>query len=496
MNHLVTCLVFTASILHAAADTSVETAAEAPSVQSAKPNILFIFSDDQTYETVAAHGLTDIDTPNLDRLVNSGTSFRKAYNMGAWGGAVCMASRSCLNTGVFLWRAQAAAREIGAGKRKSWSELLSDQGYETYMTGKWHVSGVNTAKVFDQTGTVRGGMPKQRPAGYNRPKDEADYEKGWKPWDKAQGGFWEGGTHWSEVLANEGVAFIEDAAKKETPFFMYFAFNAPHDPRQAPKEYIDRYPLERIQVPKSFVPQYPDQGRDGVPKIRDENLMPYPRTEFAVKVNRQEYYASISHMDAQIGRMLDALDASGKADNTWIIFSSDHGLSVGHHGLVGKQNMYEDGMCAPFIICGPGVKAGQKLDTPIYIQDAMATALDIAGDVPEQIDYKSVLPLLDGTVTKTHDAIYGAYMGTQRMMMKDGWKVIAYPKLKKVKLFNLSKDPLEMKDLAKNPEYASKLKALTRLLEDTMDEMGDPMESLAKANSPKQETKTKAKADH
>ncbi|WPJ96421.1 sulfatase-like hydrolase/transferase [Coraliomargarita algicola] len=454
------------------------------SAHAEKPNILFIFSDDQVYESIGAHGLTDIDTPNLDRLVNQGTSFSKAYNMGAWGGAVCVASRSCLNTGVFLWRAQAAVKQVGAGERKSWSQLMADQGYETYMTGKWHVGGISVPKVFDHAGTVRAGMPKQKPAGYNRPKDEADYESGWKPWDPAQGGFWEGGTHWSEVLADESIGFIETAADKETPFFMYLAFNAPHDPRQAPKEYVDRYPLERIQVPKNFVPQYEDQGAKGVPIIRDEKLMPFPRTEFAVKVNRQEYYASITHMDAQIGRILDALEASGKADNTWIIFSSDHGLSVGHHGLVGKQNMYEDGMCAPFIVCGPGVPSGKKLDTPIYIQDAMATALDIAGEVPEGIDYKSVLPLLDGSASQSYDAMYGAYMGTQRMIMKDGWKIIAYPQLKKIKLFNIDKDPLEMNDLSGNPEYAAKLSEMTRLLEAQMDALGDPMTSLAAADYP------------
>ncbi|BDS05869.1 choline-sulfatase [Oceaniferula spumae] len=471
-------------------------AAETDAKQSsAKPNILFIFSDDQCFETIGAHGLTEIDTPNLDKLVNNGASFSKAYNMGAWGGAVCVASRSCMNTGAFVWRAQDAVKEVGKGKRKSWSQLLSDQGYETYMTGKWHVGGMNTKKVFDHQGTVRAGMPKQKSAGYNRPKDEADYEKGWKPWDKKQGGFWQGGKHWSEVLADESIGFIKSAAKKEKPFFMYLAFNAPHDPRQAPKEYIDRYPLDRIKLPKSYMTQYPDQNAKGVPIIRDEKLMPFPRTEYAVKVNRQEYYAIITHMDAQIGRILDALEASGKADNTWIIFTSDHGLSVGHHGLVGKQNMYEDGLCAPFIVVGPGVKAGQKLDTPIYIQDAMATTLDIAGDVPKSIEYKSVLPLLNGTAKKSYDSIYGAYMGTQRMILKDDWKIIAYPQLKKVKLFNIAKDPHEMTDLSNNPEYAAKLQELTQALEDTMDQMDDPMESLTKANAP-EAPKKKKKGDH
>ncbi|TWU32236.1 sulfatase-like hydrolase/transferase [Novipirellula artificiosorum] len=461
-----------------------------------KPNILFIFSDDQCYETIGAHGLTDIDTPNLDRLAKEGASFSHAYNMGAWAGAVCMSSRACLNTGRFLWDAKEATRECSQGKRKSWSQLMSDHGYETYMSGKWHVGGLSATKVFDQTGKVRAGMPKQKPAGYNRPKDESDYETGWKPWDKAQGGFWEGGTHWSEVLADESVAYLGEKADSDNPFFMYVAFNAPHDPRQAPKEYIDRYPLQRIKVPENFIPQYPDQGADGVPIIRDEKLAPFPRTVFAIKVNRQEYYASITHMDAQIGRILDALEKSGKADNTWIIFSSDHGLSVGHHGLVGKQNMYDPAMRAPFIVWGPGVKAGTTIDAPIYIQDAMATALEISGQtVPETVDYKSVLPLLDGRAEKSYDNIYGAYIDTQRMILSGEWKLIAYPQLKKVKLFHLKKDPMEISDLAGNSEYSEILAHLTALLENTMDEMNDPMTSLEEANYPKQLKKEK-KDDH
>lgn len=463
---------------------------------STTPNVVLIFSDDQSFETIGAHGLTDIDTPNLDRLVNGGASFSKAYNMGAWGGAVCMASRACLNSGAFLWRAQDATKAIGEGKRKSWSQLMADKGYETYMTGKWHVGGLSAPKLFDHSGTIRAGMPKQHPKGYNRPKDEADYANGWKPWETKWGGFWEGGKHWSEVTADESIGFIENAAKSDKPFFMYLAFNAPHDPRQAPKEYIDMYPLDRIKIPENYIPKYPEQGKGGVPIIRDENLMPYPRSEFAVKINRQEYYAAVTHMDAQIGRILEALSATGKMDNTWIIFSADHGLAVGHHGLVGKQNMYEDSLCAPFIIWGPGVPAGAKFDVPIYIQDAMATALDIAGaNKPEYVEYKSVLPILSGETDQSYDSMYGAYMNTQRMILRDGWKVIAYPQLKKVKLFNLEKDPLEMNDLSSNPEYASKLKQLTELLEQQMDVMGDPMTSLAKADFNAKKSKAQ-KGDH
>ncbi|WP_411828170.1 sulfatase-like hydrolase/transferase [Luteolibacter sp. AS25] len=451
-----------------------------------KPNVFFIFTDDQSYETIRAYGLTDIDTPNLDRLVNEGASFKKAYNMGSWAGAVCIASRSCMNSGSFLWKAENATKQIAKGERKSWSQMMSAAGYETYMTGKWHVKGVKVPQVFDHSVNIQDGMPKAVPSGYNRPKDEADYEKGWKPWDKENGGYWEGGLHWSELQANDAIGFLEDTGKSEKPFFLYLAFNAPHDPRQAPKEYIDMYPLDRIKLPENFLEKYPDQGPKGVPIIRDEKLMPFPRTEYSAKVNRQEYYALITHMDAQIGRVLDTLKATGQAENTYIIMTADHGLSVGHHGLVGKQNMYEDALCAPFIVWGPGVKAGLKFDAPIYLQDAMATALDIAGvENTEGVDYKSVMPIINGETDKTYDKIYGAYIDTQRMVMQGEWKVISYPQAKVTKLFNINKDPMEMNDLSKNPEFAAKLKDMTALLETTMDELNDPMETIAKANYPK-----------
>ena len=192
------------------------------------------------------------------------------------------------------------------------------------------------------------------PVGYGRPKNENDTI--WKPWDKKFGGFWEGGTHWSEVVRQDAIGFIDQAKQKEDPFFMYLAFNAPHDPRQAPKEYVDMYPLENISVPVSYQDEYPYRHsiRNG-DYLRDEMLAPMPRTEYAVKVHRQEYYASISHVDAQIGMIVDALKKSGKMDNTYIMMTSDHGLAMGRHGFMGKQNLYDHSIRPLMIILGPDI---------------------------------------------------------------------------------------------------------------------------------------------
>ena len=147
------------------------------------------------------------------------------------------------------------------------------------------------------------------------------------------------------------ILFIKAANYKE-PFFMQIAFNAPHDPRQSPNEYIKKYPIEEIDIPVNFLPENPHAYAMELAKgmARDEDLAPFPRTIYSVKKNRQEYFALISYMDMQIGKIIDALIETKQIDNTVIIFTSDHGLSCGQHGLMGKQNMFEHSMKPPLII--------------------------------------------------------------------------------------------------------------------------------------------------
>jgi arylsulfatase A-like enzyme len=446
-----------------------------------KPNVLFLFADDQCFETIRALGHTDIDTPNLDRLVQRGTTFTRAYNMGSWSGAVCVASRTMLFTGRSVWRANAvynsAEKERIAGR--TWPQMMSSAGYRTYMTGKWHIQ-ADAVKAFDVAGNVRGGMPKDGNAAYNRPlPGQPDV---WSPSDPEFGGYWTGGKHWSEVVGDDAVSFLSTAKNEPQPFFMYVAFNAPHDPRQSPKEYVDRYPLDRIAMPRNFLPEYPYKDAIGCgPDLRDEKLAPFPRTENAVKVHRQEYYAIITHMDAQIGRILDALESSGKADNTWIFFTADHGLAVGHHGLFGKQNLYEHSVRVPFIAAGPGVKAGAKNHAGIYLQDVMATAIDIAGvEKPAHVEFQSLLPLLRGEKSAAaRDSIYGAYLKLQRSVTHDGWKLIVYPKAKVTRLYHLDADPDEMNDLSGKPEHAERRSALYQRLLAMQKELDDKLDLAA-----------------
>ncbi len=443
-----------------------------------RPHILFLFADDLCFQSIGAWQQTDIDTPNLDRLAGRGTSFRRAYNMGSWTGAVCVASRAMLITGRSLWDARAVhpqmERERQAGAL--WPQLLKQAGYRTYGTGKWHIP-VEAAACFDVVRHIRGAMPGTHPSAYHRPR-EGESEP-WRSDDRALGGYWEGGRHWSEVTADDAIDFFTDAKGREQPSFFYVAFNAPHDPRQAPTEYLERYPLSRIKAPSNFLDAYPYREAIGCAhELRDESLAPMPRTKHAVQVHRQEYYALITHLDAQIGRILDALERSGLADKTWICFTADHGLAIGQHGLFGKQNVYDHSVRVPLIVAGPGLPKNRSVEAAVYLQDAVPTTLEMAGvERPRQMFFRSLGPFLRETERKSeYPAVYGAYLDLQRAVTWEGWKLIAYPKASKIRLFDLAHDPHEQHDLADDLRHAARKRQCFHQLIALQKEMGDTLD--------------------
>ena len=450
------------------------------------PNILFLFSDDQCWDTIGIIG-NEVETPNLDKMVKNGVFFENAYNSGAWQGAVCMASRTMLMLGKQLWDAHKYYDDQVRNPADFWSTYLKRRGYKTYFTGKWHISNISPKNIYDVTGTIRPGMPNysdpklggnyrwdQRGAGYFRPSSKND--NSWCPSNPIYGGFWEGGIHWSEVIRKEAIDFIYQAANSKEPFFMQIAFNAPHDPRQSPDEYIKKYPIEEIGIPVNFLPENPHVYAMELAKgmARDEDLAPFPRTIYSVKKNRQEYFALISYMDMQIGKIIDALRDTKQIDNTVIIFTSDHGLSCGQHGLMGKQNMFEHSMKPPLIISGPGFPKGKTIKTPVYLQDIMPTTLELAQvPIPDNIAFKSLLPVIKGK--QSYSSIYGAYKDKQRMIRKNDFKLVWYPESETYLLFDLLKDPYETNDLIYEKDKQKIVNELKKELYDQQLKLNDPM---------------------
>lgn len=441
-------------------------AAEAKAESAKKqPNVLLLFADDFSYEALAYAGNKEVQTPNLDKLARRGTSFSHAYNMGSFSPAVCVASRSMLVTGRSVWKAQ-TLHAAGGKKGKDldlWPTRMHAAGYQTFITGKWHVPW-NPATVFDVAKNVRGGMPKDVPSFYNRP--HAGKPDTFDPASTANGGYWQGGKHWSEVTADDAVEYLS-SGPREKPYFMYVAFNAPHDPRQAPQSFLDRYPTDSIAVPKDYQPLYPEREAMGAGEgLRDERLAPFPRTELAVRTHRREYYALITHLDEQIGRVLAALEAAKSDRETYIFFTADHGLACSHHGLLGKQNMYDHSIRVPLLVVGPSVAAGATNSTPVYLQDIMPTALELAGGKPDPaIYFHSLLPILAGEQKgSSYDVIYSSYLQQQRCVVKDGYKLIIYPQVAVAKLFDLTKDPLELENLANEPNQQDRKQNLFEAL--------------------------------
>ncbi len=445
-----------------------------------QPNILLLYTDDQTFDSIHALGNGEIRTPNLDRLAASGTVFKNCYNQGGWHGAVCVASRTMLNTGRFLWEACALEKHLKAEAehKRLWPQLMRDAGYRTRMTGKWHVTGVKPADLFDEARNVRGGMPGTGDDAYERPKESAPDL--WQPWDETRGGHWQGGTHWSAVTADDAIAFLDAPKQDGKPFFIYAAFNAPHDPRQSPKAFIEQYPPDTIALPPSYLPSNPYKDAIGCSHtLRDERLAPDPRTPHAVQVHRSEYYALITYLDQQLGRVLDALDKSGQAANTVVFLTGDNGLSVGQHGFMGKQNMFEHSMKVPLLASGPGIPKGRQIAAPVYLQDLMPTSLELAGAaIPAHVQFKSLLPLIRGERATQYDAIYGAYMKLQRMVRVGDLKLIWYPEPNVFLLFDLANDPHELRNLADDPAHKETLATLKRRLAALQKEMNDPLPPL------------------
>jgi len=422
-----------------------------------RPNILFLFSDDQRADTIAGLGNSHIHTPQLDLLAKQGTVFSRAYCMGANQGAVCVPSRAMLMSGRTLFRVSEKLQNQG-----TWPEAFGRAGYSTFMTGKWHNGSEALLRSFQQGRAVfLGGMGNP----YNLPLQDISAAHTLE--NKRVSG-----EHSVELFADSAVDFLQAQKGKAEPFLCYVAFNCPHDPRVAPQSYHDKYNAAKPPAPPNFLPQHP--FNNGCMVIRDEELAPWPRTPEIVRQHLADYYSYIEFMDDQIARILAALKETGRADKTIVVFSSDHGLAIGSHGLFGKQNLYDHSMHAPLIMSGPGIPAGRKSDALCYLLDIFPTLGGLAGiEPPAGSEGRSLVPILAGRADAHRDALFTSYTTVQRAIRDGRWKLIVYPQINKTQLFDLQADPIEMKDLAADPAHAAEVKRLTALLREHQKQAGD-----------------------
>ena len=426
---------------------------------AAKPNFLVIVTDDQRPDTIGALGNPRIHTPNLDSLVKNGTTFTNFL----CSNPLCVPSRAEILTGCTGFRngVLGMGRERMDPKLKLWPQTMSEAGYHTWYSGKWMNDGSPKTRGYEETGGLfssGGGKWKRgqvvlgrkgRPiTGYRNWTFKTD--SGSVELDKGVGL----GPLTDRHIADGALEFLK--RKTDKPFFLHVNFTGPHDPLFVPAGYEGKYTGAMMRLPENFKPRHPfDHGNfDG----RDEKLLPWPRTRADVLDELAVYYAVIDNIDKQVGRMLDQLRADDRLKNTYVIFTSDHGLAVGSHGLMGKQNMYDHTIRVPLIISGPGVTKGQRTGAFGYLRDMYPTTCELAKiTVPKMVQAKSLRPILTGKAKRVHPYGYGYFRDVQRMIQDERWKLVWYPKVKKHQLFDLKADPHELQNLVDDPLQRKRL---------------------------------------
>jgi arylsulfatase A-like enzyme len=450
-----------------------------------KPNILFFFTDDQRFDTIAALGSPLVKTPNIDALVHRGTAFTQAHIPCGTVGAVCMPSRAMLHTGRNLFH----LHQDGAAIPESHAllgETLQKAGYRTFGTGKWHNGTSSYARSFSDGGEIFfGGMNDHWnvPAYYFDPTGQYSQRA-----NRIDNPFFSNrvtqnicdhitpGKHSSALFCDCAADWLE-AYDQDAPFFMYVSFMAPHDPRSVPEPFQSLYDPDLIPLPENYAPEHDFDF--GIRAIRDEVLAPYPRSPQEIKKHIAEYYSMISHLDDEMGKVLAVLNKKGLLENTIIILAGDNGLALGQHGLMGKQSNYEHSVRVPLIFAGPGIPQHETRAAYAYLLDIYPTLCDLLGiEIPASVEGISLVPVLADPRAVIRPSLYFAYADLVRSVKHGHYKLIEYRSpvgLTRTQLFDLVSDPLETQNLAGQEEWAKVETSLRAELIRWRDDWDDPL---------------------
>ena len=451
-------------------------------MKSTRKNVLFILTDDQRYDTIHALGNDEISTPNLDRLVREGTSFLNAHIPGGTASAVCMPSRAMINSSRNLFSLKDNGRTIPTSD-VTMGQVFRENGYTTCGIGKWHNGTESYARSFSCGKDIFfGGMWDHWnvPVCDYRENGVYDKEIAFVPnfsanstpvkvlADKIHAG-----VHSTDLFTGDALEFLSAQDGKE-PFFLYLSFLAPHDPRTMPEKYRTMYDPEKITLPPNFreMPEF----SYGWIKGRDETVASYPRKPDEIRRHIADYYAMISHIDDNVGEILNLLDEKGLAENTVVVFCGDNGLAVGQHGLMGKQNVYEHGTRLPLLMRGPGIPAGETRDQLVYLLDLYPTLCEMCDlPIPESVDGISFKKVLENPRYVTRPDLYYAFQARIRGVSDGRFKLIAYrtEHLKLTQLFDLESDPYETVNLFDCEGYEEITARLLRRMEEYREEWNE-----------------------
>lgn len=434
------------------------TAGAAGDKPAAKPNILLLIADDYQYDALGAAGNDVVKTPSLDKLAKEGIRFTHAFTPNP----ICTPSRACILTGqdsihngvTFFGKPIHADSPTITG-------LLTPAGYACAYVGKWHNDGLPATRGYGWSQNVY-------PGGMAKGGDHSNIEM--LPTGKPPKVVVPGDAN--ENFVDAAIRFLDQAHAE--PFFLTVAFTSPHDPRKAPEPYRTQYSPGDVPVPENFLPKPAFSDFD--PTIRDEKLAPYPRTPDRMQKEIADYYGMVTHLDGQVGRLLDELERKGLAKDTMVVFVGDHGLSLGSHGILGKQTLYDEGVRTTLLVRDPFVaNKGETRAALVSLMDLLPTFCDWAGvAVPKTVDGSSLNPLIKGTKTSIRDEVYAIYDNKYRSIRDQRYKLVQHIRSGEWELFDLEKDPREMQNRADDPALASVRQSLQEKLDAWREKMHDP----------------------
>ena len=428
-----------------------------------KPNILFILTDDQGAWAMRCAGNTDIHTPNLDRIASQGYRFENFF----CASPVCSPARASLLTGripsahgVQDWIRSGNLDRDGLKKEiredpyylceekpiqylegmLTYTDVLKENGYTCALSGKWHLGDSMTPQHgFDKWFTIgRGGCY------YNKAdiveNGEISFEN----------------RYITNVITDKALSYLEEFRTQDNPFYLSVHYTAPHSPweeDQHPGEYIEMY-RDCGFTATPDLPVHPNQipsAPSGTGEVRKSLL--------------RGYYAAITAMDADVGRLLDKLEALGIAEDTIVMFMADNGMNMGHHGIWGKGNgtfpfnMYDTAVKVPFLVSWPGhYPSGVVCRRMCSQYDFFQTLLDMVGirrQLPDGLPGRSFADVFDGNTEKAGAVVVYDEYGPTRMIRTEEWKYICRSPYGPDELYHLSEDPEENNNLSADPEYAA-----------------------------------------
>ncbi len=436
-------------------------------------NLLILFSDQHNKEKTGCYGDPFIHTPNIDRLAANGTRFTKAYT----NNPICVPARAALVNGDYTFRhSYWDNAHPYAGKEEGWGHRLVQQGYKVTTVGKLHYKDdipetgfpdqripLNVkGAVGDVTHTIRDGTmrrPFLRDEMLTADEGDSDY------------------LRYDANVARQAAEFLKTEAKAEAkPWCLFVGFVCPHFPWKVPADIMDLYrPYDKLPFPRQWAkgerPVHP-----ALEGFRREFCMDGDFTDESVRKAVAAYYGMVTYMDRQVGVVLDALREAGLDNNTRIIYTDDHGDTVGDHGLFFKHSMYEGSAGVPLIVAGPDIPKGKVTDLGASLIDIFPSVLDCTGARPKPEDARlpgvSLFKIARGEFTEDRP-VFSEYhaVGFDQgvfMLRKGDYKLVYYVGFEP-QLFNLKDDPLETRDLAADPAYSGVKGEMERALREICD---------------------------